>query len=287
MIGIIYNPTTNKGASVERMKKVREKLDEMGVEYDYRETEYAGHATELAKELAQTCDTIVSAGGDGTLHEILNGTVDLDINYAILPFGSGNDTSIALGTRDRTDEEHINAMVNGTPQLLDVMKLNDESISMQFGAYGIVPEVLSNFLKKKKSRGINYVLALLSALMRHKAKNYKVEVDGTTTEYFTDMVAIMNIQTAGGGLKICMDAKIDDRKLDLVVVKHVGFFRYWANVIALARGKILKQPNVVHQLVDSATMICDSVENCVVDGEMIAMQSCKMAVYSKQIKIKI
>ncbi|MBQ6547467.1 MAG: acylglycerol kinase family protein, partial [Candidatus Methanomethylophilaceae archaeon] len=89
MIGIIYNPTTNKGASVERMKRVREKLDAMGVEYDYRETEYAGHATELAKELAQTCDTIVSAGGDGTLHEILNGTVDLDINYAILPFGSG------------------------------------------------------------------------------------------------------------------------------------------------------------------------------------------------------
>lgn len=287
MFGIVYNPTTNKGASVERMKKIREMLDQKGVQYEYRETTYAGEAKVLARELAQTCDTIVSAGGDGTFYEVLNGTIDLDLTYYILPFGSGNDTSITLGVRERTDEEHIEAMINGTVRSVDCEIFNDETISMQFAAFGIVPEVLANFLKKKKSRGINYVMSLLGALTKHKAKNYKIEVDGEVTEYFSDMVTIMNIKTAGGGLKICLEAQIDDRKLDLIVIKHTGFFRYWKNVIALARGKLMSQPNVIHKTVDCATMICQSEENCVIDGEMFFLDKVKMAIYPKQIKMKV
>ena len=168
MIGIVYNPMTNKGASVERMKKIREALDEKGIQYEYRESNYAGHTIVLAKELAETCDVIVSAGGDGTFYECLNGTIDKDVTYYILPMGSGNDTSITLGVRNRTDEEHIDRMVNGETRLVDCEIFNDETMSMQFAAFGIVPEVLANFLKKKKSRGINYVLSLLGALIRHK-----------------------------------------------------------------------------------------------------------------------
>ena len=287
MIGIVYNPTTNKGASVERMKKIREMLDQKGVQYEYRETTYAGEAKVLARELAQTCDTIVSAGGDGTLYEVLNGTIDLDLMYYILPFGSGNDTSITLGVKEKTDEEHIEAMVNGTVCSVDCEIFNDETISMQFAAFGIVPEVLANFLKKKKSRGINYVMSLLGALVKHKPRNYKVEMDGEVTEYYSDMVAIMNIKTAGGGLKICPEAQVDDRKLDLIVIKRTGFFRYWKNVIALARGKLMSQPNVIHKTVDCATMICQSEENCVIDGEMFFLDKVKMAIYPKQIKMKI
>ena len=287
MIGIVYNPATNKGASVERMKKIRTMLDEKGVEYEYRESTYAGESIALAKELAQTCDVIVSAGGDGTLFEVLNGTIDTDVTYCLLPFGSGNDTSMTLGLHGKSDEELVETILNGKERLVDCEIFNDETISMQFAAFGIVPEVLANFLKKKKSRGINYVMALLGALIRHKAKNYKVEVDGVEEEYFSDMIAIMNIKTAGGGLKICPEAEVDDRKLDLIVVKHTGFFRYMGNVIALARGKLMSQPNAIHRKVDCATLICQSEENCVIDGEMYTLERVKMAIYPKQIKFRV
>ena len=178
MIGIVYNPMTNKGASVERMKKIRESLDEKGIQYEYRESTYAGHSIVLAKELAETCDVIVSAGGDGTFYECLNGTIDKDVTYYILPMGSGNDTSITLDIKGRTDEEHIDRMVNGETRMVDCEIFNDETMSMQFAAFGIVPEVLANFLKKKKSRGINYVMSLLGALFGHKPKDYRVIADG-------------------------------------------------------------------------------------------------------------
>ena len=287
MIGIVYNPTTNKGASIERMKKIREALDEKGVQYEYRESTYAGHSIVLAKELAETCDVIVSAGGDGTFYECLNGTIDKDVEYYILPMGSGNDTSITLDIKRRTDEEHIDRMINGETKLIDCEIFNDETVSMQFAAFGIVPEVLANFLKKKKSRGINYVLSLLGALIGHKAKDYKVIADGEEIDTHCDMVAIMNIKTAGGGLKICPEADVTDRKLDLVIIEHTGFFRYWMNVVALARGKLMKQKNVIHKKIDCAEIFCQSEEYCVIDGEMMSFDKLKMAIYPKQIKMRV
>ena len=287
MIGIVYNPMTNKGASVERMKKIRESLDEKGIQYEYRESTYAGHSIVLAKELAETCDVIVSAGGDGTFYECLNGTIDKDVTYYILPMGSGNDTSISLGTKERNDEEHIDRMINGETRMVDCSIFNDETISMQFAAFGIVPEVLANFLKKKKSRGINYVLSLLGALIGHKAKDYRVIADGEEINTHCDMVGVMNIKTAGGGLKICTEADLSDRKLDLVIVEHTGFFRYWRNVVALARGKLLKQKNVIHKKIDCAEIFCQSEEYCVIDGEMMSFDKLKMTIYPKQIKMRV
>ncbi len=287
MIGIVYNPMTNKGASVERMKKIREMLDSKGIQYEYRESTYAGESIELANELSEFCDTIVSAGGDGTFYECLNGSIGKDVTYYILPMGSGNDTSITLDIRERTDEEHIDRMVNGEVRLVDCSRYNDDMISMQFAAFGIVPEVLANFLRKKKSRGINYVLSLLGALIHHRPRDYRVIADGEEINTHCDMVAIMNIKTAGGGLKVCPEASIQDRKLDLVIVERKSFLRYWCNVVALARGKLLKQKNVIHKRIDCAEVFCPSAENCVMDGEMLTFEKLKMEIYPKQIKMRV
>ena len=100
-------------------------------------------------------------------------------------------------------------------------------------------------------------------------------------------VPIMNIKTAGGGLKVCPEALPDDRKLDLVIVEHIGRLRFWCNVVALARGKVLKQKNIIHKRIDCAEVICPSEEQCVLDGEMLTFQTLKMAVYPRQIKMRV
>ena len=286
MIGIVYNPHTNKGASVERMKKIREELDSRGVQYEYRETTYAGEAVELAKELAKTCDTLVAAGGDGTLYEVVNGSIDTDVIYGLLPFGSGNDTSRSIDIKTKTDSELIDTFLGDNVLEMDCEMFNDDKISLQFVAMGIVPEVLSNFTKMEKSKGLNYVKALLGAVARHKPKTYRVKVDGEEEEYLSDMVAVMNIQTAGGGLNICPEASISDRYLDLIIIKHTSRRRYYGNLLALARGKLMSQPNVIHKKVTCATMIAGSVEDCVVDGEMFQFDRVKVELYPKQIRIK-
>ena len=286
MIGIVYNPKTNKGASVERMKGIREKLDGRGIQYEYRETTYAGEAIVLAKELAETCDTLVAAGGDGTFYEVVNGAIDKDVTFAIMPFGSGNDNSRSLEIKSLADDNLIDVALGDNIIDMDCMMYNDETISMQFVAMGIVPEVLSKFLSMKKAKGLNYVKALLSAVIKHKPKNFRVEVDGVEEEYFSDMVTVMNIKTAGGGLKICPEAEINDRQLDLIIIKRTGRLRYFCNLLALGRGKLMSQPNIVHKKVTCATLISDVVEEVVIDGEMLHFDRVKVELYPKQIRVK-
>ena len=286
MIGIIYNPHTNKGASVERMKEIREKLDSRGIQYEYRETTYAGEAIVLAKELAETCDTLVAAGGDGTFYEVINGAIDKDVTFAILPFGSGNDSSRTLEIKTLTDDELIDVALGDNVIDMDCMLYNSEKVSMQFIAMGIVPEVLSRFVSMKKAKGLNYVKALLGAVSKHKAKTYRVDIDGVEEEYFADMVTVTNVKTAGGGLKMCPPAVIDDRQLDLIIIRHTGRARFYGNLLALARGKLMSQPNVIHKRVTSATLISDKVEEVVIDGEMLHFDRVKVELYPKQVRVK-
>ena len=286
MIGIVYNPCTNKGASVERMKKIREELDSRGIQYEYRESTYAGESIVLAKELAETCDTLVSAGGDGTFFEVVNGTIDKDVTYAILPFGSGNDTSRTLGLYGKTDSQLIDTILDGKIVDFDCEYFNDDRVSMQFIAFGIVSEVLANFVKKKKSRGINYVMALLGSILKHRPKKYKVIIDGEEKEYLANMVAMMNIRTAGSGMMICPTASVSDRGLDLVIVEYKSRRRFLCNLIALSKGKLLDQPNVIHKVVTEGTFIPQTAEDCNVDGECIQFERVDIKLYPKQIKVK-
>ena len=286
MIGIVYNPLTNKGASVERMKKIREELDNRGVQYEYRESTYAGESVKLAGELAETCDVLVSAGGDGTFFEVVNGSLDKDVTYAMLPFGSGNDTSRTLGIFGKTDSELIDVILDGEVVDFDCAMFNDDRVSMQFLAFGIVSEVLANFVKMKKSRAINYVMALLGSILKHRPKRYKVIVDGEEKEYLANMVASMNIRTAGSGMMICPTASVSDRGLDLVIVEFRSRRRFLCNLIALGRGKLLDQPNVIHKIVTECTFIPHTVEDCNVDGECIPFERLDIKLYPKQIKVK-
>ena len=105
MIGIVFNPVTFSGKSVDRMKHVLEILDSKGVEYIYRETEKEGDAIAISRELADSCGIIVAAGGDGTVLETLNGVYDRDVTIMVLPFGSGNDIGRSIGVEGMTDEQ--------------------------------------------------------------------------------------------------------------------------------------------------------------------------------------
>lgn len=286
MIGIIYNPTTNKGASVERMKKIREELDRRGVQYEYRESTYAGETSVIANELADICDTLVSAGGDGTFAETVNGSIDKDVRYAILPFGSGNDSSRMFNLVKKTDMELVDIITGDNFAPFDCETINDEYISIQFAAFGIVPEVLANFTKMKKSKGLNYVKALLGAVIRHKPKTYKFIVDGKEEEYLSDMLAVMNVKTAGGGLNACPIADSSDRQLDLIMIRRTSKIRYYLNLLALARGKLTSQPNIIHMNVTEAELVAATVEDCVIDGEMRHYERIKVTLHPKQIFVK-
>ncbi len=70
---VIYNPNASNGKALKRLKAVKSQLSSAGILHDIILTEEPGHATRLARENAGRYDVLVAAGGDGTIHEVING----------------------------------------------------------------------------------------------------------------------------------------------------------------------------------------------------------------------
>lgn len=284
MIGIIANPKTNKGRSIERVKHVLSLLEERGVEYDYRETGGRGDATELAKEMSDTCDIIAAAGGDGTVFEVVNGVVGKDVKLFILPFGSGNDVSRNLGLFKRSDEELVDILLTGRTTGFDCGIKDGSMAFCVFVSFGIVTHIISEFEKRQKGSSIGYYSTMLKAIRTFRSQRFRVRTEGYDKEVLSDFVSVQSIRNAGAGMIIQPDAKIDDGYHDLVIIEHWGRFRKFCNLIALLRGKLPGQPNVYTERVKWAEITsCEGEVTYSVDGELLRTSGVRTEVCDRQL----
>ena len=96
MYNIILNPMSGEGKKKKLHRRALARFSERGAEFCVHETEKAGQATALACELSQEEGDVVVIGGDGTLHETLNGMTDFEHHaLGLVPAGTGNDFAAA------------------------------------------------------------------------------------------------------------------------------------------------------------------------------------------------
>src|SRR5512136_631457 len=115
-IKLILNPTTNHGRSLREAADLRTMLANRNA--DWSGTVYPGHAIELARKAGEEGhDLVVALGGDGTVHEVINGLMQLPAEkrpaLGIVPLGSGNDFAHILGIPAESGPALLSA-VNGT-----------------------------------------------------------------------------------------------------------------------------------------------------------------------------
>ena len=268
MLGIVFNPVSYSGRSTARMKHVRDILDEKGVEYVYRETVRPGDGTVMGAELAETCDTVVAGGGDGTVFEVLNGIFGKGVTLMVLPFGSGNDAATSIGVNGMTDEELVDVLMEGKTRKMDCIRTNGEELSIVHSCVGIVSNIIRDFKDPANARK-SYMSTMLTSIRQSRPRRYHIKTSETDREFFADFVSAQNIVTSGGGMVVCPEAVDDDMKFDLVVIEHRTVLRKYINLIAMVRKKLTKQRNVFTERTDSVEIeALDGQETCSLDGEL-------------------
>ncbi|MDX1581366.1 MAG: acylglycerol kinase family protein, partial [Alphaproteobacteria bacterium] len=102
---VIFNPVAGRRRRV-FFRKTLAAMEKLGLSVEMQETEYPGHAEELARErTAQHAesrpDLIVAAGGDGTINEVANGMIGSDVTLGIIPLGTANVLAKEIGLPQR------------------------------------------------------------------------------------------------------------------------------------------------------------------------------------------
>jgi len=208
---------------------VREAVLEMrnrGHKVEVRALWEAGEATACAGEAAaRGCEVIVSAGGDGTLNEVVNGVVARGGESAVaaMAFGTANDFARATGILDLTPMEALSLAAHGLATPIDVGRCNERYfLNVASGGFGAevtasTPVELKSFLG-----GLAYTLTGLFKLLTEEERQARVRHPGGDWEGTLLLFTVANARMAGGGYVVGPNARLDDGLLDLQVVSSFG-----------------------------------------------------------------
>lgn len=244
MFHIIVNPQGGKGKSLKALAKVEQILKSKNVEYSVHKTEYAGHATEITRELSKTPDTkIIMMGGDGSFNEILNGIENFDnVTLGIVPCGSGNDF-IKKSGHPLDTEKALEVVLNGKEEYCDYIQLDDRRCLNVLGG-GMDVDVLLNYATRKHGPAkVRYYMSLFHVLAHARFHHLRLTVDdGEPMERSVFMIGVGNGGIIGGGIPICPSADPYDGELSIVVVNEMKKSKILVELPGFLSAKHVKKP---------------------------------------------
>lgn len=226
----IFNPIANLGRAWPVASNIRRVADELGGA-DWSGTVYPGHAAEIAENAArQGYKRVVATGGDGTIHEVINGLMSVEPEkrplMGIVPVGSGNDFAGTLKI-PRDPEEALRKVFSGTPKSFDVAFMQDDTGRKEYwmNTLGIGFDAIVNYHSHNVPVFQGFMIYFL-AVFRTMVENYnpfKINgtMDGAPYEKETLMFTVCNGRREGGGFLLAPNAEMDDGILNYTVANVI------------------------------------------------------------------
>ena len=271
MYYIIANERHIKGKSAQKLDTVRRVFDGAGIKSEVLYTAREGDAKAHAERITSDGDehTIAAMGGDGTLHDILNGFKDFDkCSLGLIPSGTGNDFAAAAGIPFDV-EKAAKIIAYNRPSPIDFIELSSGLRSLNAVGMGIDVDVLKRAYSGKSQKKSKYLKALVVSLLKFKSCNFTVRYDGKEEKHFGLIAALGNGKQIGGGIKLFPEAEIDDGYLDLFIADYISKPRILGAFIKLMKGKVNSVKGAKAVRVKAAEFICED-ENFTfqADGEL-------------------
>ncbi|MCX6616123.1 MAG: diacylglycerol kinase family lipid kinase [Acidobacteria bacterium] len=237
---VLANGAAGRGHNQRRMTRVERVCAELGVEVV--RTGSAEETRQQARRAAEQGYTrVIAAGGDGTVHWVLNGLAGTGAALGIIPLGSGNDMAVNLGI-PLDVEAATRVAVGGTVRRADLglLKVQGPRSKVQGQEAGASKPTLDQFFGCIASFGLDshanrianrhqrlhgtliYIYALLRSLIEYRVP--QVTIRGDIGEFSGAMmlVAAANAPSYGGGMRLAPHAQMADGMLDLCVVSNMS-----------------------------------------------------------------
>lgn len=230
----------------------------------------------LAREaMRKGCGLIVSAGGDGTLNEVVNGVgASADhVRIGILPLGTGNDFARSLGLRTEI-EACIDVLRAGRTRAVDLVRVTSDRVrhfvNVSAGGFsGVVNEKLTPALKQKWGP-LAYLRGAAAALSELRAYRTNVAFDDDEAlSLGVYNVVIANGRYVAGGTPIAPRAEIDDGLLDIVLIPQVAVGQLAVVAAQIVLGTHLSNETVVFRRAKKVSVKSRPGMWFNVDGELV------------------
>ncbi|RXK52103.1 diacylglycerol/lipid kinase family protein [Aquirufa rosea] len=261
MIHFIYNPNSGSKSNFTKKQMLR-KLKEVENSQLYL-TEYAGHASQLAREAIETgIERVVAIGGDGTIHEVASVLAGSQSALGIIPIGSGNGLARHLNI-PLSFQKALNRAIQGKVVSIDVIYWNKKAF---FCTAGIgFDAVVAHVFAKGNKRGLwNYMKATFQSFFHYTPVQIISKDKG---EELLFSMTIANANQFGNNAFISPYSNLQDGNFEIVKIKPLTIWESAQLGISLFLKSISNHKKVAIQSCNRFEFEVPIGTFCHMDGE--------------------
>nr|BBH95814.1 diacylglycerol kinase [Thermogemmatispora argillosa] len=295
---VILNPAANQGRMQRHRALVRQRVADTGA--DYCETSRAGEAEQLAGEAARQGRPVIVVGGDGSVHEVVNGILSSGqrVPLGIIAAGSGNDFACNTLRLPRQPEAAIERAFSGQPVPIDAGRANERYFANSFSV-GLDADIAASARQLKKIPFMTGMRLYYSSTLRQLLLGYRrcpwlrfnlepAAPDAPPAEAFQRYVllAVTNGPTYGSGFRINPEADASDGLLDLCTIRYAPLGRALRLFPVVKRGQHASLPEVHFYRMQRLIIESRFPLNAQMDGEVFRGQRFEVVVLPQALLVR-
>ena len=213
----IINPIAGTRTKKDLQSFIEQKTTEKNIPFAIFPSVASGDYSFLTSVIKEKKTTdIVIAGGDGTISHVVNSLSGLDLNFGIIPCGSGNGLAYAARIPKQIPGA-LNIVFNGKPVMTDGFYINDHFSCMLCGL-GFDAKVAHDFAQQPKRGLLTYVKMIVKNYFFAKAYPFTVRLGGRSIQTNAYFISIANSNQFGNNFTIAPKASLSDGLLDIVIM---------------------------------------------------------------------
>ena len=266
---VVVNPKAGMGAAASLATQVVGFLQSHDISYRMISPNSAAETKSLVAESLRNGDAtrLLSVGGDGLFHLLLQFAIEFKVPLAIVPGGTGNDFYRTLGWFDHDLNEYLEHLISVEPSLVDVGVVDGEYFGavLSSGFDSVVNERANRMKWPKGPAKYNAAIAL--ELPKFEPIEFKIFADEKVLEVAAMLIAIGNGRSYGGGMQVCPDADLHDGLFDIMILHPVSKLEFIKVFPTVYKGTHVEHPQV--EVIRARAIRIESSAVAYADGERI------------------
>ncbi len=262
------------------------------------ETKFSGHAIQLSHEaVVKGFDVILSAGGDGTLNQVVNGMLKDSTKQkipalGIIPLGSGNDFA-GMMYISADSSSIIRLLEENKPKPVDVGKISCfdsqgkavEKYFINVCSLGMGPATVHSLERLPRWMGTSfrYYASVLNTFFTHPTENFEVRTTDWTWKGNARVVTVANGKSFGNKIYIAPDAQPDDGIFSTFIATDMSLMKFLHVLLTVKRKKIVPDTRVIYSTATEITLTSPDPAWIETEGELAGLLPARVEIQKGKI----
>lgn len=297
---VIVNPAAGAGKTGRLWPRIKRFFEGRGLRFEHDVTEAPGHAIELARSaIEKGYEMLVSVGGDGTIHEIVNGLYEAggseDAMLGIVSTGTGSDYIRTIGLSRRYEEacERFLKPIK-VPVDLGVVEYQnngdrEKRLFVNFAGMGFDAEIVRRTTQQYKSLGsmLSYLMGTFATIVSYRNRDVSLKVNGEEVKRKVCAVIMNNGKYGGGGMYTAPGADLSDGLLDVMVIGDISRLDLLYSLPRIYRGTHLTHHKVNMKKAREIEVTSELPMYVQADGELLGELPARFSVLPSALNIAV